>query len=128
MQVELRLNTKCSDEHVLLKFKKLFIQYANIACNSFRAKNMNKELLNSLHTSWDLKQVINIIANSIIVNHVGSNYIFRTDSSIKSPEGISLDNIIRFIDYGTLNVKGIMLIKDSFVYAKDNLLIWGGII
>ena len=128
MKVELRLITKCTDELVLLKFRKLFIQYANIGCNSLKAKNINKELFNSLNISWDLKYIINIIANTIIINHVGNNYIFRIDNSIKSPEGISLDNIVRFIDYGTLNVKGIMLIKDSFVYAKDNLLIWGGII
>ena len=50
-------------------------------------------------------------------------YIVRIDDNIKENKSQEkLSSLIRLIDYGNLDIRGVNLIKSSIEYIKDNIL------
>ena len=61
-----------------------------------------------------------------MVNKRGSQYIVTIDSNAKI-NGVAISSLIRLIDYGNLEMKGVHLFDSSFEYVSRRINVFYGL-
>ena len=90
-------------------------------CKGVQYKKMNSYLKKQYNLS--IAEIIDLLEDNIVVNKVKNLFLLTIDTNaIEQKSKIKLETLIRLIDCGNTEIKGINLISDSVNYLKDNVL------
>ena len=73
-----------------------------------------------------VEDVLNAIKGNILVTKRGSQCVVTIDSNAKI-NGVAISSLIRLIDYGNLEMKGVHLFDSSFEYVSRRINVFYGL-
>lgn len=87
----------------------------------YKLKQLNK-LISYLESNFklNLNEILNFLLNNLHIYTVGRKTQITINNELKIKD-INLDMLIRLIDYGNIEVKGIFLIKKCFEEIQSEL-------
>jgi hypothetical protein len=95
---------------------KLF-NYVMLNLNEEKVSSLDEYLYESLKINSSSTDVIEYGLKNLFISDTGSEFIVMIDSTLFMPKtNQNLLNLIKLIDYGNLEVKGLNIISEAFSY------------
>lgn len=119
MEMTLNLSRDFDWSDFLTNFipEKLF-NYVVLNLNEEKVSSLDEYLIESLKINNSSRDIIEYGLNNLFISDNGTEYIVRVDNNLLVPEtNQNLLTVIKLIEYGNLEVKGINLISQAFSYV-----------
>lgn len=119
MEMTLNLSRDFDWSDFLTNFipEKLF-NYVVLNLNEEKVSSLDEYLIESLKINNSSRDIIEYGLNNLFISDNGTEYIVRVDNNLLVPDtNQNLLTVIKLIEYGNLEVKGINLISQAFSYV-----------
>jgi len=119
MEMTLNLSRDFDWSDFLTNFipEKLF-NYVVLNLNEEKVSSLDEYLIESLKINNSSRDIIEYGLNNLFISDNGTEYIVRVDNNLFVPDtNQNLLTVIKLIEYGNLEVKGINLISQAFSYV-----------
>lgn len=94
------------------------LNYVVLNLNEEKVSSLDEYLIESLKINNSSRDVIEYGLNNLFISDNGTEYIVRVDNNLLVPDtNQNLLTVIKLIEYGNLEVKGINLISQAFSYV-----------
>ena len=98
------------------------LNYVVLNLNEEKVSSLDEYLIESLKINNSSRDVIEYGLNNLFISDNGTEYIVRVDNNLLVPDtNQNLLTVIKLIEYGNLEVKGINLISQAFRYVVMQL-------
>lgn len=98
------------------------LNYVVLNLNEEKVSSLDEYLIESLKINNSSRDVIEYGLNNLFISDNGTEYIVRVDNNLLVPDtNQNLLIVIKLIEYGNLEVKGINLISQAFSYVVMQL-------
>lgn len=94
------------------------LNYVVLNLNEEKVSSLDEYLIESLKINNSSRDIIEYGLNNLFISDNGTEYIVRVDNNLLVPDtNQNLLIVIKLIEYGNLEVKGINLISQAFSYV-----------
>lgn len=98
------------------------LNYVVLNLNEEKVSSLDEYLIESLKINNSSRDIIEYGLNNLFISDNGTEYIVRVDNNLLVPDtNQNLLIVIKLIEYGNLEVKGINLISQAFSYVVMQL-------
>ena len=122
--MRLSIKSDCYLNYPLLRalIKQNLIKYFKLNLTGYRVEVVTNYLQSSLNIDWSCMRVLTYMVNHLKITSVDNIFTCTVDNNILLPNtNYRLLDIVKLIEYGNMEVKGVHIIDNAFDYIENNI-------